>query len=359
VQKVDIAVVGTGVAGSAAARALARAGRGVVVFEQFELGHARGSSHGTSRIFRFSYDDPNFVRMAMDSLPLWRELEGESGEQLIVTLGGIDCGKDVDSHVRALAQCDADYEVLSAEQASARFPRLRLPAAQHVLFHPDAGIALTDRALRAFIGSARAAGADVRDRTKVTDLGVDGSRAILSTDDDTVSAEVAVIAAGAWARDLLRPVGVDLPVVATRETVAYFPMADELSVPTIVDWMELGAAHAWGDTAIYGLPSPGLGIKAGEHHVGPVTDPDDPGEVSDESVERIARWVAERYPEADPHPATAETCIYTNTDDERFLLELHGPFVVGSACSGHGFKFGPLTGLRLAQLAGESVSART
>jgi sarcosine oxidase len=359
VQKVDVAVVGTGVAGSAAARALAHAGRKVVVFEQFELGHARGSSHGTSRIFRFSYDDPTFVRMAMEALPLWRELEGEVGERLIVALGGIDCGKDIDSHVRALAECGADHEVLNAEQASTRFSRLRLPAAQHVLFHPDAGIALADRALRAFISSARAAGADVQDRTKVRELAVDGSRAILSTDRDTFSAEVAVIAAGAWARDLLRPVGVDLPVVATRETVAYFSMTDELSIPTIVDWMEFGVGHEWGDTALYGLPSPGLGIKAGEHHAGPVTDPNEVGDVSDESVERIARWVSERYPDADPNPVTAETCIYTNTDDERFLLERHGPFVVASACSGHGFKFGPLTGLRLAQLAGESVSART
>ena len=47
----------------------------------------------------------------------------------------------------------------------------------------------------------------------------------------------------------------------------------------------------------------------------------------------------------------AETCLYTNTADERFVLERRGNLVVGSPCSGHGFKFAPLIGERLAALA--------
>jgi sarcosine oxidase len=353
VNKVDVAVIGTGVAGSAAARALAKMGRDVVVFEQFELGHARGSSHGTSRIFRFSYDDPVFVRMAMESLTLWRELEEETGEDLIIQLGGIDCGKDVASHVQALAQCGAEYEVVSTASVEERWPRLRLYEDGDAMFHPQGGIALADKALRAFISSARSSGAEVREGSRVAEVALDGERAVLSTDSETFSASVAVVTAGAWARELLRPVGIELPVVPTRETVAYFPMSDELSVPTIVDWQEMNAGQSWGDTAFYSLPSPGLGVKAAQHHAGPVTDPDDPGEVSEESVALISKWVAERYPTADPEPVGAETCIYTNTNDERFLFERHGPIVVGSACSGHGFKFGPLTGRRLAELASE------
>jgi sarcosine oxidase len=320
----------------------------VLLLEQFELHHTRGSSHGTSRIFRFAYDDPTFVRMAMEALPLWRDLEAETGETLILGLGGIDCGKDISKHAHALELCGAPYEVISPAAVGERFPRLRLSGERDVLLHPDAGIAFADRALRAFISSAKAAGAEVGERRPVRELRTDGSRAIVASDDATYSADVAVVTAGAWAKALLEPVGIDLPVVPTRETVAYFAMDDELSCPTIVDWRE--------PTAFYSLPSPGVGIKAGEHHAGPVTDPDEAGAVDEGSVERISRWIAERYPAADPQPVSAETCIYTNTVDESFVIDRHGPIVVGSACSGHGFKFGPLTGARLADLA--TVPAR-
>ena len=63
------------------------------------------------------------------------------------------------------------------------------------------------------------------------------------------------------------------------------------------------------------------------------------------------RWVARRLPRADPAPLSAETCIYTNTADDSFVCELHERIVVGSACSGHGFKFAPACGQRLAALA--------
>src|SRR2546423_15222334 len=92
--KVDVAVVGGGVMGLAAARALARGGRSVVVCEQFELGHERGSSHGKSRIFRLSYADPAYVGMALAALPLWRELESEAGDELLRTTGPLDVGGD-------------------------------------------------------------------------------------------------------------------------------------------------------------------------------------------------------------------------------------------------------------------------
>ena len=84
----DIVVIGAGITGVATARALAQAGRGVVLVEQFGLGHERGSSHGASRIFRLSYPDPHYVRLAQGALQSWRELEAECGEQLIVQTGG-------------------------------------------------------------------------------------------------------------------------------------------------------------------------------------------------------------------------------------------------------------------------------
>ena len=108
----------------------------------------------------------------------------------------------------------------------------------------------------------------------------------------------------------------------------------------------------WGDPSVYALATHQAGlIKVGEHHAGPETDPDEEGRPDPGSVSRLEAWVAERLPSARPRSVTAETCIYTNTSDEGFVLERHGRIVVGSPCSGHGFKFAPLIGRRLAELA--------
>ena len=135
----------------------------------------------------------------------------------------------------------------------------------------------------------------------------------------------------------------DLPLKVTRETVAFF--RQESVPPSIV---ELGTG---GDHLMFSLHDPVYGLKAGAHHAGTVTDPDDLGEPDPALVERISSWVAERLPNADPEPVLVETCLYTTTPDERFILERRGNVVIGSACSGHGFKFAPAVGKRLADLA--------
>jgi glycine/D-amino acid oxidase-like deaminating enzyme len=158
---------------------------------------------------------------------------------------------------------------------------------------------------------------------------------------ETIAADVAVVTAGAWSKSLLSPLGIDLPTRPTRETVAYFDF-DEPRLTTIVEW---------GDPSIYALPSgPGV-VKIGEHVAGPTTDPDDEGLADERSVARLAGWIARRLPQASPEPRYAETCIYTNTPDASFVLERHGNVVVGSPCSGHGFKFAPWIGRHLAKLA--------
>ncbi|MGH2724410.1 MAG: FAD-dependent oxidoreductase [Actinomycetota bacterium] len=338
----DVIVVGTGVMGAATARSLARAGRRVVALEQFEVGHPRGSSHGASRIFRFSYPDPRYVRMAMDSLPLWRELERETGESLLSVTGGLDTGKDLDEHASALEANGATFEWLDAASLAGRYPALALPHGARALFQPDAGFVAAAPAWRALARSASANGAELRQGVTVQGLGEEGGMATIRLDGESLRAPVAVVTAGGWARGLLAPVGVDLPTRVTRETVAYFHLPEEEEIPSVVDW---------GDPAVYALRSPGQGLKVGEHRAGPDTDPDERGEVSQGSVGRIREWVRERYPTADPAPHLAETCLYTNTADEEFIVERRGPFVIGSPCSGHGFKFAPLIGRRLAGLA--------
>ncbi|MDQ4126099.1 MAG: FAD-dependent oxidoreductase, partial [Actinomycetota bacterium] len=298
-----VAVVGAGVMGAATARALARDGHEVTVLEQFAFGHSRGSSHGATRVFRFSYPVVEYVRMAMESLELWRELERDTGEDLLRTTGGLDAGKALDDHVAALQECGAECEVLDRDEASARFPWLR-PGEGPLLFQGDGGVVSADRAVEAFLSSAGQHGATLKPETKVSSI-------------ESIEADVVVVTAGGWVKELVAPLGIDVPVRPTRETVAYFEL-DEPRVTTLVEW---------GEPSIYALPSGQGVLKVGEHQAGETTDPDEEGRVDEDSVARLSEWVAARFPAANPRPIHAETCIYTNTPDDSFVLERHGDVV--------------------------------
>jgi sarcosine oxidase len=337
----DVVVVGAGVMGAATARSVARRGRRTLLLERFALGHKRGSSHGRSRIFRLSYPDPMYVRMAQEALPLWRALEGDAGVDLLTTTGGLDCGPGIDANAGALAACGAECEMLDGEEAARRWPGLAFPAPEPVLYHPDGGYVRADDAVAACARTAAAAGAEMREGAPVTAVEAAGDRARVVVGGETIEAPVAVVTAGAWARGLLAGAGIDIPTRPTRETVSYFRIEDG-SLPTVVEWAR---------PALYALPSPGQGLKVGEHVAGPEIDPDADGPPSRDSIEATSAWIARRFPSAEPVAHLSETCLYTNTPDEHFILERHGPVVVGSPCSGHGFKFAPLIGERLADLA--------
>ena len=340
---VDYLVVGAGVIGTATAWRLSRTGRSVVLLDQFEVGHARGSSHGPCRIFRLSYDDPTYVAMALDALPLWRDLEATSGRSLLTVTGGLDWGKDLDRHGSALAAHGASFELMDGGEARRRWPRFAPPIDGPVLYQGDAGVLAADRAWRVLAEMAIALRVELREGTRVHELRPLGDGVEATTDDETVRARVAVVTAGAWARPLLAAGGIDLPVRVSRQTVTYFGTGEGPPSPVAVEW---GA-----DSVLYALPSSPTEIKVGEHLIRDEADPDQVGAPDQAWVAALQDWVADRIPGAAPVAIRAETCLYTSTQDERFILERHGPIVVGSACSGHGFKFAPLIGERLARLA--------
>ena len=315
-RKKETVVVGAGVAGLATAWALAQRGASVTVLEQFEVGHARGSSHGSARIFRLSYPEAKWVRLAHESLALWRELEGRMGGELLRTTGSLDLGPDL-PHPGALDECGVPYEQLDAPETLRRFG-VGAPG----VYQRDGGVVLADRALAAFRDGAVEAGARLQEGVRVSDL-------------DEVDGDTVVVTAGAWAPKL----GLDLPVRVTRETVSYFDVGRESL--SIVDWS--------GDHVVYALSTPEGRLKVGVHHAGTDTDPDEEGVPDPVRVRAASAWVAERFGPAEP--AYSETCLYTTTPDESFILERRGRYVIGSACSGHGFKFAPAIGRRLARLA--------
>jgi len=325
---VNVAVVGAGITGSAAARELARTGHDVTLYEQFRVGHDRGSSHGRSRIVRLAYPELEYVELAKEAFTGWRELEQESGIELLELNGLLELVEDASQSSRdTLDAAGVDYELLSARDAMARWP-IGVPDGWRVLFQLEAGIVRADLAHRAFVDSAVAHGARLEEDTLVRSL-------------DEVAGEVVVVAAGPWIRKLIP----GLPVRTTRETVVYFRRVSE-PLPSIAELDPESHGHL-----LYSLHDPLHGLKAGVHHAGVGAHPDEPGVPDPAVVERTAEWIARIYPDAEPEPVAAETCMYTTTADERFILERRGRVVVGSACSGHGFKFAPAIGKRLAALA--------
>ncbi len=337
--------------GSAAALSLARRGRSVALIEQFEPGHARGASHGAIRIFRLSYPDTDYVRLAERALPAWRRLEDEAGEQLLVTTGGIDSGPIALECARALEEAGVRSEWLPASDAAERFPSIDFDGFERVLYQPDGGVALADRTVAAQVRLARERGAEVRSGAAVRVVRGDGGHIVVGAGDTEFAAGVVVMTPGPWAGRLLTAVLDRLvPVLPTLQMVAHFAPADAAAVaamPTFVEWVGPNLVH-------YAVPPVGVapGVKMGDHDPGPEIDPDDgPFEVDAARLEPVASYAARRLPGVVPNVIAPETCLYSLTPDEDFILDRAGDVVVGAGFSGHGFKFVPLIGEILADLA--------
>ena len=253
----EVAVVGAGVMGLATARALAQSGHDVVLCEQFEVGHVHGSSHGGSRIIRLSYPEERWVRLAQEAYPLWQELEAGFGRALLDQPGTLDLG-DWRGHRDALAACGVPFEVLDQAETGRRFP-IQLEDGETGLFQPDGGIVYADLALQALLGAARAAGADVRERTRVESIEDEGDTVSL----DGLHVKAVVVTAGAWAPGLVG-VGCDAD---TGDRIVFLPRR---AGAVVID-------KSIGDTHHYALAAPGVGLKAGVHRSGPVDAPGQAG----------------------------------------------------------------------------------
>ena len=212
----DVVVVGAGVMGLASAWALRRAGRDVTVLEQFEVGHDRGSSHGASRIFRFAYDETEWVALAQEALPLWRELEQESGTEVLHLTGLLDARDDSAPLRRALEACSAEYELLAPAQVAERFG---IELEGEVVLELHGGIVRADRALAAF-----SRGIPIETGVQVLALRPGEDGVSLETSRGLIHAALAIVAAGAWATPLLADAGIELETSVSQETVSYFDL---------------------------------------------------------------------------------------------------------------------------------------
>ncbi len=352
-----VAVVGLGGMGSAVAAHLARRGHRVTGLDRFSPPHDRGSSHGLTRIIRQAYfEGPAYVPLLLRAYELWGELEQATGRELLRVTGGLMIGPE-DSEVVTGARASAerhglDHEVLSPAEVRDRFPAYRLGDDEVAVYEPPAGVVFPEDAVAAHLEIAARHGADLHVEAAVTGWEPTADGVTVATATGTVRADRLVLAAGAWATDLL---GATLPTTVERMVPIWFHPPRDSSWEFDAQRFPVFVAHLDDEVALYGAPPRGdEGVKLAFHHGGRTGHPDELSrEVADEEVEALRAVVERRFPSLHGAEARAETCFYTNTRDGDFVVGTHPEddgVVVAAGFSGHGFKFCPVVGEVVADL---------
>ena len=347
----DQIIVGLGGMGSAAAYHLASRGQRVLGIDQFSPPHERGSSHGASRIIRLAYyEHPSYVPLLRRSYELWRQLERESGNALLRITGSLDASApDGRIFAGSLASCrehGLEHEVLTSAQISARFPGYQLPDGFMGVFQPEGGMLDPERCVAAHLRLAEQRGATIRRDEEVLEVSANSVR----TAKGVYSAPRVVISAGSWAA---RIAGLDGLAVPERQVVGWFATdrADAFAPERFpVFNIDVEEGH------YYGFPLDADGVKIGRyHHRGETVDPASYDRAIHPEDEAALRPFMTRYlPRASGKMVKAQTCLFTNSPDEHFIIDRSrdsASVIVAAGFSGHGFKFCSVVGEILADLA--------
>ncbi|NWV66899.1 SOX oxidase, partial [Malurus elegans] len=355
----DVIVIGAGIQGSFTAYHLAQCHKDTLLLEQFPLPHSRGSSHGQSRIIRSAYPQEYYSRMMPDSFRLWKQLEAETSTTLYRQTGLVLLGPPGEPELEGCRKSLGIDKFLDAAALAQRYPGFRLQAGQVAVVDESAGVLFADRALRAVQEVFRRHGGTLRDGEKVLRI-EPGATVTVTTTAGVYKAPRIIITAGAWTGAFVEQLGLRLPLQPLRIDVCYWrekqPGSANLGSVSPC-FLTLGLSQA--PHGIYGLPSieyPGL-MKVCHHHGSPI-DPEkrdqDPSSAARPDISVLSSFISSYLPGLETKPAVMETCLYTNTPDEDFILDRHPKFsniVIGAGFSGHGFKLAPMVGKLLCELS--------
>ncbi len=370
----DVAVVGLGAAGAAALYQLAKRGGRAIGIDRFRPPHDQGSTHGETRITRQAIGEgAAYVPLALRAHEIWRELEAETGERLLVQNGCLILGRKEETSEGAVRnafmtqtrdaarQYGLAHELLDATEVRRRYPQFTPQEDTIGYFEPGGGYLNPERCVAAQLTRAEALGVHTRLGTVVRSLERDGGGVRILTDGGDILAGQVIVTAGAWAPGLLGA-PFDRLLSPTRQVMHWFPVVDHAA-----HWIE-SPVYIWAhgpkpNDFFYGFPSlPGSGtVKAAGEQYDASVDPD-----------RVERRVGAGEAQADysthfagrlsglrPEPVKSVTCLYTVTPDSNFLIDRHPEnerILVASPCSGHGFKHSAAVGEALAQVVSEGQS---
>jgi sarcosine oxidase len=354
----NVIVVGLGGMGSAAAYHLAARGCRVLGLERHQPAHDKGSSHGGSRIIRQSYfEDPGYVPLLLRAYELWEKLATDSQHDVYQLTGGLFIGPPdcltVSGSLRASRQWDLPYELLDAAEITARFPNFTPHPEDIALYDAKAGFARPELTVRAYLEIAEKAGATLQFGEPVLEWNQTPAGMQVITSRGSYTAEQLVICPGAWAPQVLGQLGV--PITVERQVMYWLDPIDGAS--GFEDHPIFIHENASG-THIYGFPAidgPRGGVKVAFTRNGIACTPDTIDRVVHErEISEIRTRVAELLPTLTGKCLRAATCMYSNTPDRHFVIGRHpqcADVIMACGFSGHGFKFVPVVGEILADLA--------
>ncbi|MEU6642555.1 N-methyl-L-tryptophan oxidase [Saccharomonospora sp. NPDC046836] len=339
----DVIVIGLGVHGSAAAASLARRGRRVIALDRFPADHDRGSSHGRTRMIRRAYPNPVWNDLVGKAFAAWSALEAESGERLVHRTGGLYAHRGV-----AQLQGPGCVTIDDAGELARRMPSFAVPEGYRAVHDPGAGVIEASRALGALRRAAVTHGADLRHGIRVRGWESTTKGVRVTTDAGVLTAARLVVAVGSWAAAVLPSLAPLLDVwrILTLTVRAHQPAG----LPPRLGAFSVDRPEG----LVFGIPdADGNGVKLGVD-AGLSWDPEEaPAPPSPREITELRALLESYVPGLDTTPVEATSCLYTMTEDKRFII---GPLagapevVVVTACSGHGFKFGPAVGDAVADL---------
>lgn len=356
-QPYDVIVVGLGGMGSAACWQLVRRGLKVLGIERFDIGHSMGSSHGLNRIIRLAYfEHPAYVPLLRRAYELWREAETLADERLLFVTGSIDAGPEgsrvVEGSLESCREFGLAHDLLDAAEAHRRFPGYSLPHGHLAVFQPDGGFVASERAILAHLSLAVWEGAEIRAREKVLGIDPKGDRVEVMTEGGRYEAGRVIVSAGGWISDLVPALAGK--AVAERQVLGWFlPQRPELFAMERfpVSNAQLGDQHFY-QFPIWGIPGFKIGLYHHFHESGDAETLSRVPTAADEAV--LREGMEAMFPEANGPALRLSACLFTNTEDEHFVLDTvpgAPEIIVASPCSGHGFKFSSVIGEILADFA--------
>jgi sarcosine oxidase len=360
----EVIVLGCGGIGSATLYWLSRVlGDKVLGLEQFQHGHENGGSHDHSRIIRLSYDHVDYTRLAPDTYTCFKEVEEESGVQLVFKTGGLDIGRvedgkpfELDDYIHAMTSSNIPFETWTAKETMQHFPQFHLPEDTRVLYQADSGLVDARKGVQTHALLAQSRGATLLDNTTVKAIRPHKDDVEVITENATFSARKLVVTAGAWLNTVLEMINLKLPITVTREQVTYFksPHLKDYAIGKFPIWIYSGNREHY----FYGFPVYGeVAVKAAEDVGGQITTAQTRGfDKNLRSDMTLKSFMAAHLPTALGPEHYTKTCLYDMPPDRDFIIDalpLHPNILIANG-AGHSYKFTSLIGKILSQLSTEN-----
>jgi sarcosine oxidase len=352
----DVAIIGAGAMGSAAAYHLSKSAASVIVFDQYSPPHSLGSSHGESRIIREAYfESPMYVPLVRMAYQLWGELEKESGKKLFLKTGGLMLGHKDDKVFKGASVSAKEYgissELISSDEIARQFPAFKPTKDTIALFERNAGILLPEECIKAHLELARKSSAHFHFNESVHRIDSKNGEIEIFTNKGNYLAHKIILSTGAWINSLIPEL--HLPLTVKRQVLFWFKYPNEDAAKFQPDHLPIYIWEYEKNKIFYGFPDLGSGLKIAIHHEGKLTAAETiDRKVEQEEIDQLAELIENHF-NTKATFSHSIVCMYTNTPDENFIIDYHPSnqnIIIASPCSGHGFKFSSAIGKILSEM---------